>query len=446
MLLSSCLLDETGDSSGESIPPQHPNVLVFITDDQRAEGTLNVMPQTMSWFGQGGTRYPNAFATTPLCCPFRVSLFSGRYAHNHGVRTNLGAPNFERRLSIQRFLQERGYTTAIAGKYLNRWPIETSPPHFDRYAFFDPRKRSRGYFQGLFNVDGDLRQIETYLTDYVAERAVQFLNEFESDDGRPWLMFVAPYAPHKPAFPAPEYEGVPVAPLPQSPELRARLDRERAEAFDLPEKTPRTGVIRRRQLRSLLSVDDLVEDVTKTLETLDEAEDTLAVYISDAGYLWGEYGLAGKRLPYTDSIQIPLLFHWPDKGHPRVDRRLATNIDVVPTILDALGFEPDEELPLDGASLLEPDERSRVLIEYWADPVGGIPPWASIRTRRYQYVEYFLDDGPRYAEYYDLKSDPHELHNLLSDEKRSNDPASGHLARVRALLRADMRCSGSTCP
>src|SRR5687768_17011078 len=55
-----------------------PNILVFVTDDHRADGTLDVMPQTRAWFGQGGTRFPNAFATTTLCCPGRASIFTGR--------------------------------------------------------------------------------------------------------------------------------------------------------------------------------------------------------------------------------------------------------------------------------------------------------------------------------------------------------------------------------
>src|SRR5512134_2164011 len=75
---------------------QRPNVLVIVTDDQPAEGTLLVMPHTSAFFGEGGTRFLNAFATTPLCCPGRASILTGRYAHNTGVRGN--GPSVRRRL------------------------------------------------------------------------------------------------------------------------------------------------------------------------------------------------------------------------------------------------------------------------------------------------------------------------------------------------------------
>src|SRR5688572_27957869 len=56
--------------------PARPNILLIMTDDQRAEGTMEVLPQTRSWFETGGTKFTQAFATTPLCCPSRASVFS----------------------------------------------------------------------------------------------------------------------------------------------------------------------------------------------------------------------------------------------------------------------------------------------------------------------------------------------------------------------------------
>src|SRR5918999_5929855 len=47
--------------------PGAPNILIIVTDDQRASGTLGVMPATRRFFHAGGTRFSNAFATTPLC-------------------------------------------------------------------------------------------------------------------------------------------------------------------------------------------------------------------------------------------------------------------------------------------------------------------------------------------------------------------------------------------
>jgi len=67
-----------------------PNVLIIITDDQRVE-SMGPMRRTRFWFRQGGTEFGNAFVTTPLCCPSRASVFTGRYSHNHMVKTNADA-------------------------------------------------------------------------------------------------------------------------------------------------------------------------------------------------------------------------------------------------------------------------------------------------------------------------------------------------------------------
>jgi hypothetical protein len=70
---------------GNALVPAHdeggidrPNILIIMTDDQRAHGTLSVMPRTRAWFTDQGTTFTNAWVTTPLCCPSRSSIFTGR--------------------------------------------------------------------------------------------------------------------------------------------------------------------------------------------------------------------------------------------------------------------------------------------------------------------------------------------------------------------------------
>src|ERR687892_1892661 len=96
-----------------------PNILVIVTDDQRAD-TLRVMPKTRHYFRRNGKEFPNSFVSTPLCCPSRASIFSGRYAHNHGIfRTSANPANFDQEATLQARLHDAGYSTAIAGKYIN---------------------------------------------------------------------------------------------------------------------------------------------------------------------------------------------------------------------------------------------------------------------------------------------------------------------------------------
>lgn len=123
---------------GDQPPPPEsregrPNILIILTDDQRAEGTMGVMPKTVRIMGDGGTRYSNGVVTTPLCCPSRASIFSGQFVHNHGVgveRTGVTLRKFDTEATMPAQLQAAGYKTAIAGKYLNGW--RRKPPNFDK--------------------------------------------------------------------------------------------------------------------------------------------------------------------------------------------------------------------------------------------------------------------------------------------------------------------------
>ncbi|MGH2682804.1 MAG: sulfatase family protein [Actinomycetota bacterium] len=418
-----------------------PNVLVIMTDDQRADGTLDVMPATQRWFGEGGTRFPNTYATTPLCCPSRATLFSGRYAHNHGVTDNAQAGNLNHAETLQAYLQAVGYRTGIFGKFLNLWNVKVSPPLFNDWATF-----KGGYFGKPFNINGTLRRTEGYSTRFIARRAVRFLRKSEQRDSRPWLMFVTPFAPHVPARAEPAYTDAPVAEWEGNPSVREVDRSDKPSIVQEAEASPDSVQRRRaRQLRTLMSVDDLVSTLAAELRRLGEEDGTLAFFLSDNGLMWGDHGTTGKSLPYSASIEIPLLVRWPGTFPAgAVDDRLATTVDIAPTILHAAGL-PTVPGQVDGRSLLEPWDRDRVLTESW------VIPWASLRTRSYQYTEWYNVDGNlTFREYYDLEADPWQLTNLLGDGVPANDPPADLLASLSADLARDRLCAGvegpAACP
>jgi arylsulfatase A-like enzyme len=432
---------------------ERPNVLIFVTDDQRATNTMWVMPKTSRYFQRQGARYPNAFAVTPLCCPSRATIFTGRYAHNTGVRGNgpRDVRALDRTTLFPRLLQEAGYQTAIAGKFLNSWPLRTPPPYFDRWA-----TRGLPYVDPTFNVDGDVRTVDGYSTTLVGRFASRFLRGFERDDAAPWLLYVAPNAPHYPWRPASRHRSVPVGAWSGNPavfesDLSDKPSFVRSASFSLAEgRTVRQG-----QLRLLMSVDDLVGRIFGSLRTLGETRRTLAIFLSDNGYLWTEHhlgqggGRGQKRVPYTQSVQIPLFLRWP--GHVTAgsrEGRITGTVDIAPTVLAAAGAEPDSTAsPLDGRSLLSDERRRRIVLEYWREPRMRIPTWASYRTQRFQYIEYYEDGRTSFREYYNLIRDPWQLRNLLHDGNRANNPAAGSLSRQ---LRNDRQCVGTTgeraCP
>jgi arylsulfatase A-like enzyme len=423
-----------------------PNVVIFVTDDQRADGTLDAMPQTRSWFEQGGIRFANAFATTPLCCPGRASIFTGQYAHNHGIRTNGGwdlIQRLDQRSTLQRYLKEAGYRTALVGKYFYSWNHSVPPPYVDDWAL-----TAGGYHNAYFTVNGQGRHVP-YSTDFTAEHAVSLLQQYEANDAQPWFMYVGTNAPHLVTEPEAAYAQAPVGDWAGNPAVfeQDRTDKPSwVRTFNPLFGDTFADVLeaRRGQLRTLMSVDDLVDSVLEKVQGLGEGGDTLAFFLSDNGQMWGEHGLGiEKRFPYTQSVQIPLLMRWPGQAAAgATDNRLVANVDVFPTVLDATGLSPAH--PVDGVSLLAPGARSRMLLEYWRSPDGGPPGWASIRTPTHQYIEWYADDGltRTFREYYDLVGDPWQLQNLLADGDPSNDPNVEALSSQLALDRA---CVGKAC-
>ena len=435
-------------SAGAGGSDHRPNILIVLTDDQRAPGTMKVLPHVRHWFGRQGRTYTEALDTTPLCCPSRASLFTGQYAHNHGVvdNTHAGLDRFDQHTSIARYLQEDGYRTGFAGKLFNFWHVEDDPKYFDRWSVYHPTNVRNGYFDTTWNLNGRMKRIHTYSTDFIAEQGERFIRGSEANDDKPWFLELATYAPHLGPGPEPEYANAPVGSLHVTPAMteRDRSDKPpfvRAERAALEDgRKAREG-----QLRMLMSVDDLVAKITKTLRQTGETRDTLAFFLSDNGYLWSEHSITAKGSAYDAGVHVPLLVRWPGHvGKGTVDGRIVAILDVAPTILDAVGIEQDADVPMDGRSLLDRSwTRPRLLLEYWRWKGSTAPPWASIWTKHYQYTEYYEGGEIAFREYYNLKRDPWQLVNLLRDGRPRNDP---DVEALHDRLTMDRSCVATACP
>jgi arylsulfatase A-like enzyme len=196
-----------------------------------------------------------------------------------------------------------------------------------------------------------------------------------------------------------------------------------------------------RQLRTLKSVDDMVARIFATLKNAGETRDTLAVFLSDNGFLWGDHELRAKPYPYVNDVKVPFFVWWP--GHVRagaVDQRMVANVDLAPTVLDILGITPS--VPMDGWSLLD---QSHVRNRWFVETFTTVP-LAETLTPSFEYTEYYDPNDMTtvtFREYYDLTTDPYELTNLLHDGDPTNDPPTGNLSQQ---LANDRVCSAQACP
>jgi arylsulfatase A-like enzyme len=410
-----------------------PNVLIIVSDDQR--GGMNVMRQTRAYFEAGGTSFPNAIATTPMCCPSRSSILSGQYAHNHGVHRNTDAADLDHSTSLARYLREAGYRTAIFGKYLNEWA--KNPPYFDRWAIFPTADFA--YYDGTWNVQGKQQKVTQYGSDYIGDLAEAFIR---STSG-PWFAVLAPPNPHKPFTPEPEYANATFPKYECPPSVFETDKSDKPPYVQGINMTCRSGKkVRTEQFRTLLSLDDMVAQVGRAVEDTDRS--TLVFYLSDNGFMWSEHGLTRKGHPYLESLRVPFYMRWP--GHVAAnssDDRLAANIDIAPTIYEATGITPQHDM--DGESLLSPSQRDHVLAEFFAERGWPAPTWASYLTWGTQYTEYYDASGEvTFREYYDLNEDPYLLDNLLAKGRAT--PSAGNPVLLSRQLAADRTCRASTCP
>jgi N-acetylglucosamine-6-sulfatase len=181
--------------------------------------------------------------------------------------------------------------------------------------------------------------------------------------------------------------------------------------------------LRRATQETLRSVDEAIAALLGAFQQYRDIDDTLVVFTSDNGHLWGEHRLRGKNMSYNVSSRVPLAMRWPGHFEPgSEDRRLALNVDVTATIVEAAGLTPPSQI--EGTSLLGSAEREGFVLE---SPVTdghdgsgqrvARPGYCGYRTHRFAYVRY----SGGIEELYDYREDPFELTNVADDPGYAED-------------------------
>ena len=163
-----------------------PNVVVVMTDDQTA-ASVPAMPQTNACCAAQGTRFDQAFASFPLCCPSRATNLTGQYAHNHGVLHNSGTFGGFKALdntnTLPVWLQSAGYRTMHVGRYLNGYEYRDGIPAGYSDWYGSPHSSAFNYSSWKVNENGVLRSYPAparpgeYETDQSTRRAVGLIEE-----------------------------------------------------------------------------------------------------------------------------------------------------------------------------------------------------------------------------------------------------------------------------
>jgi len=167
---------------------------------------------------------------------------------------------------------------------------------------------------------------------------------------------------------------------------------------------------------ALTGVDDSTGAILDTLEQLDNGRETILIYTSDNGFMFGEQGLIDKRAAYEASMRVPFVVHAPKRfAGGTVSNVLTRNIDIAPTILALAGLDiPEDYDGRDIFSVDAPTDNEALVYEYyWEFNYPQTPSTFSLRTDTFKYIQYHgLRDT---EELFDLQNDPDELNNLVLD-------------------------------
>jgi N-acetylglucosamine-6-sulfatase len=453
----------SGAAATRQQPGSRPNFVFVLTDDL-ALNLVSRMPHVLA-LEKAGSAMSRYYVVDSLCCPSRTAIFTGEYPHDDGVFTNSGSDggyaafnkNGDPAKSFAVALQKSGYRTAMMGKYLNGYlSQDRKPPGWDQWDVVGD-----GYpeFNYTLNENGTLTRFghtaKSYLTDVLAAKGGSFIDSAAAS-GKPFLLEVAPFAPHSPYIPAPRYVGA-----------AATVAYPKTAAYNrLPGNPPswlagrppltaaqkrRITAVYRRRVEADFSVDDLIGHLEARLRADGAARNTYFIFSSDNGYHMGEYRLMpGKQTAYDTDIHVPLIVSGPGVPAGHVVSQLTSNIDLNPTFETLAGLGVPAHV--DGHSLAglwhgqQPANwRRSVLIEHHGpddspgDPdrqaaaSANPPSYEAVRTANALYVRYASGK----QEYYDTARDPLELDNIA---------AAGVPASLKKALTALENChSGASC-
>lgn len=398
---------------------QKPNFVVIQTDDQTIDSLyatftppggqpVQVMPNTLALIGEKGVSLTRYYVSYPLCCPSRVSLLTGRYAHNHNVRGNVqpngGYFGFSFRgansNNVATWLQGAGYRTVHIGKFLNGYGDEpydngtTVPPGWSawhttlkadtNHYFYGYQLNNNGVVEGPYGDSGswDTREYgEESRDDFGCPLAplngrpclyeTDVFNRIASEEllgtppGTPFYLQLDYTAPHgdfrRPAGPEPaprHYNSFAGARLPHNRQQgvnegnvadKPRFIRE--APFLSPTELHTYRVYYEKQLESLRAIDEGVKQVVDTLGAIGQLRNTYIIFTSDNGFFFGEHRLTGgKFIAYEPATHLPFLMRGPGIKPGTTTGELAMNIDIAPTILELAGVTATKSV--DGRSLV----------------------------------------------------------------------------------------------
>lgn len=431
------------------------NVLFLFSDEHQRDalgcyGHALVKTPHLDQLAARGTRFTNAYTSSPICVPARASLAAGEYVNKTGCWSNAQAYQGEPESWGHR-LQSQGHRVDSIGKlhyrgkeYDNGFDNEILPLYI---------RNGQGWIKGLLrdheavlDCSGYAAEIgpgDNSYTEYdlgVTREACNWLrNRKNTDSDKPWALFVSWLRPHYPLTCPPEFYDL--YPLDRMDEARFTGPQQQPKHpvvqairrnFDYDNYfTRETRRIARASYYGLCSfLDYQVGQVIATLEASGLAHNTLIIYASDHGDHNGDRGLWTKMTLYDESAAVPMIITGPGIPESKVVSTPASLVDIYPTILSAAGAQDDGKHRPGVAlqTLAGDDDFDRAVLSEYHD--GGSPTGMfMLRNARWKYNYY-----PGYTpELFDMEQDRDELMDLGESEAHMGIRALCHTQMLKLV-------------
>ncbi|MGL6312981.1 sulfatase [Vibrio sp. WXL103] len=391
-----------------------PNILLIVSDDAGYadfgfHGSRVMQTPRLDELSAAGTIFSQAYVTAAVCGPSRAGLLTGRYQQRFGYEENnvpgymsqsgltgddMGLPLDQK--TMGNYLQELGYTTAIIGKWHQGNADKFHPTKRGFDYFFGFRGGARSYWgygendryleeDKLESGLGSYKEPDYYLTDVLADKTIEFI---EQNQDKPFFTYLSYNAVHAP------------------------MDAMEADLAQFPQLTGK----RQKLAAMTLAMDRATGRIVDSLEELGLADNTLIVFTNDNGGPTdanASYNapLSGTKANHLEGgLRVPFFIHWPSSisAPSQFDYPIST-LDLLPTFLALAGDDPSQYQEFDGVNLIpyvagDDDTRPHQTL-YWKKETR-----AAIRDGDWKLLRY--PDRP--AELFDLSKDISEQNDLAA--------------------------------
>jgi arylsulfatase A-like enzyme len=387
---------------------RRPNIVVILSDDHGyADVSFNphhpedVSTPHIDALADSGVVFTQGYVSSNVCSPTRAGLMTGRHPQRFGIYTAFdggGGPPLNE-VRIPQHLKPSGYASGAFGKWHMGLTPEYNPVNVGFDEFYGFMKRgAHSYFHlndPKYPIYRGLEPIEDegYLTDRITEEAVSFI---ERHRGRPFFLYVAYNAVHKPA-----------------------------EAPQESIQNQTGDGIRDTLMAMIKHLDNGGGRIVETLRREKILDDTLIFYLTDNG---GAEGMRANNAPlrgykrqnYEGGIRVPFVVSWPNRLEGGVTCDIPVwSLDILPTALAAAGLPMPRARPLDGRNILPALTGDTVRVHehlFWGEG-GKTGAWA-VRSGKWKLVAI---------------KEQRELFDLAADPWESNDLADRHPDKVDEL-------------